>query len=141
MDIPPQGLTTSDLREIHIRWDDDLHKLVAGIFRDTGYDASTSRRTARKHEHKDDDFYAEKAVDYLEALRRDPRRPLAWLEEQYRARRQRVGRATLRDWVHGARVRGFLTTGTQGRAGAEGTDKLEAWAKEKKRKIPRRRQR
>ncbi len=125
MDIPAHGLTTTDLRHIHIRWDDELHQLVAGLWSDV--DVEVGRKVPRRYEHKSEDDYAERALEYLEALRRAPRSPLAWLEEKYRSRGHVVTRAWLRDMVHGARVQGFLTPGTQGRAGAEPTEKLEAW--------------
>jgi hypothetical protein len=129
MDIPRQGLTASDLRKIHIQWDDDLHAHFAEKWSEFGAEVAVSRRRAGRYERKDDDWYAEKAVDYLNALRQAPSRPNAWLAEQYGRQRQRVTRNNVRDYVHGARVRGFLTSGRQGWAGAEPTDKLRAWAK------------
>ena len=136
MDIPPQGLTASDLRQIHIRWDDDLHAHFAEKWAEFGADIAVSRRKAQRYAHKNDDWYAEKAIDYLNALRHAPSRPNAWLEEQYRRQRQWVTRDNIRDYVRGARVRDFLTSGQQGRAGAEPTDKLRAWAKAKGIRLP-----
>jgi hypothetical protein len=136
MDIPSQGLTASDLRKIHIQWDDDLHAHFAEKWAEFGADIAVSRRAAQRYAHKDDDWYAEKAIDYLNALRHAPNRPNAWLEEQYRRQRQWVTRDNVRDFVRGARVRGFLTSGRQGRAGAEPTENLRAWAKAKGIRLP-----
>lgn len=134
MDIPSGGLTTTDLRRIHIKWDDELHNTVAELFAETGYQAKVGRRVRPKYEQKDDDFFAEKAVEYLDALRKAPTRPLAYLEQKYRG--QWITRGQLRDYVHQARERGFLTPGRQGRAGAEPTEKLRDWAKGRKIRLP-----
>ena len=136
MDIPPQGLTASDLRKIHIQWDDDLHAHFAAKWAEFGDEVAISRTRARRYEHRGDDWYAEKAIDYLNALRQAPNRPNAWLVEQYG---RWVTRDNVRDYVHEARVRGFLTSGRQGRAGAEPTDKLRAWAKARGIRLPKRR--
>ena len=63
---------------------------------------------------KPDAFYATLAGEYSEMVSRGERQPIRALAEQ-----QDVRPATLRDWIHEARVRGLLTKGTRGRASGQ----------------------
>jgi hypothetical protein len=66
-------------------------------------------------------FYQDVAVEYLQALEADPKRPIAWM-----ARRRRTSTTTVRDWVALARHKGYLTATTRGRAGGQPTPELAA---------------
>jgi hypothetical protein len=126
-DMPPSGLTADHLRRIRMGVS-QMHVLAAWAFHQAGVKAPPSRRTVQpKHQRGTDDFYAEKANEYLEALARDARRPREWIVQQYRQRGQQVKNEQVRDWVHRARARGFLTAAEPGRAGAKPTDKLREW--------------
>lgn len=61
----------------------------------------------------DDKHHRKVALMYLNALRKDPGRPIPWMADK-------LGHApsTVRGWVSEARRQGFLTPGTRGKAGA-----------------------
>ena len=80
-----------------------------------------------------EDEYAKLALAYLRACQEAPTRPLAWLVNYYRGRGRRFTRENLRDRVHRARERGFLTPGRPGSAGAQATKKLIDWHQQRKR--------
>jgi hypothetical protein len=61
----------------------------------------------------DDKHYRKIALMYLNAMRTEPGRPIAWM-----AKKLRHEPSTVRGWVGEARKRGFLTPGTRGKAGA-----------------------
>lgn len=128
-DMPPEGLTAADLRKISLRVP-NLRGAAAVIFAKAGLDVDIKATLAPRYSRKTDDFYAEKANEYLLALSHAPTRPRVWLVEEYGKRGYQVKVETMRDWIHGARKRGFLT-GYPGRAGAEPTDKLKEWNRAK----------
>jgi hypothetical protein len=136
--IPLQGLTARELRRLPLRlgmyvamsmerhpsrWGENRQPLFPG----TIDRVSGSGKPARRGRDREDDFYAGIAERYLEALREAPHRPNAWLSERYAEAGQKVTPANIRDWVHQARVRGFLAQGRRGHLGAEPTGKLAAW--------------
>lgn len=147
-DIPPEGLTAKDLRGIPIRqagadwirtgWIPP--RFAQAMFMKAGLsEPPPPGRTPPSRKHKGEDFWAGKANEYLNALQKSPRAPLAWLEADYKRRGEYVTRAWIRDWVHGTRVRGFLSPGRPGRPGAEPTEKLRKWNKSVSRAKSRRR--
>lgn len=133
---PDQGLTGRDLREIRLTdVGTALLRRDSAFRRDWG--VSILRRTSRKRMReaqrrkggrRNSDFYPEVARRYLAALAAEPRRPVASMTEQFRRSGMRdVSPQKVRDWVHLARVYGWLTPGRQGYAGAEATRKLSRW--------------
>jgi hypothetical protein len=95
---------------------------------------ATTKRPPRRGQHLTDDDYAQIALLYLRALRRQPLSPLKWMVANYRKRGRRVSRDKLRDRVHTARERGFLTDSRPGFPGGQPTKKLLDWQLQRTRK-------
>ncbi len=156
-EIPPSGLTVRELRSVRlseafrdsyalyvgfpeaVRRELKEGELIAiGLRREPAPRGliSTGRTKAppRRGEHLTEDGYAQIAMLYLWALQKAPRQPLRWMVEHYRKGGHRASRDNLRDRVHTARERGFLTAGRPGSAGAQETAKLLEWKQQRKRK-------
>jgi hypothetical protein len=82
---------------------------------------ATPRQRRRGRPAHPDDHYREVAVAYLDLQREGFGKGILLELANREGRRlgRPVARETARDWVRGARKRGFLTSGHPGRAGAE----------------------
>jgi hypothetical protein len=82
-DIPPEGLTAKELRGIPIRqagtgWIPP--RFAQAMFAQAGLtEPPPPGKTPPSRKHKGDEVWAEKANEYLNALIKKPRAPLAWL--------------------------------------------------------------
>lgn len=118
-DAPAAGLGSLRLRDIPVgpaiaeralrelkTWPKEIRR-VTGVF---GGTANPPRQGSRRSRGKR--FYAELAARYLNAYRRDPRRPVVLLAEELGWSRNQV-----RDALHDARRAGMLTKATPGLGG------------------------
>jgi hypothetical protein len=69
----------------------------------------------------DEVFYQDVARRYLQAVRTDPRRPIAVMARDF----PDYTKNNVRDWVARSRQKGYLPAPGQGRAGGESTPKLD----------------
>jgi hypothetical protein len=83
---------------------------------------------------KGEDFFASVAERYEIAYRRDSRRPILAMVEDYREEGLAVDAPTVTSWVRQARHRhGFLTyPGRPGKSGGEATKKLREWQRQRR---------
>ena len=133
---PDEGLTSRALRRVHLGQAVDLaHKQIQKLLdRDreprlmpkfTAEAVSAPRQPGRRG--RDDRFYATVAAIYVEALERDPRRPVVLAAQMLSKRRRGTFKpAYVRDLLHVARQRGLLTRPPKGRAGGQLTGKARA---------------
>ena len=136
---PDEGLTSRALRRVHLgEAVDRAHKEIQKrLERDrererrrlmpkfTAEAVSAPRQPGRRG--RDDRFYATVAAIYVEALERDPRRPVVLAAQILSKRRRGTYKpAYVRDLLHVARQRGLLTKPPKGRAGGQLTDKAQA---------------
>jgi hypothetical protein len=142
---PPDGITPADIRAISFS-DAAAVAVRRGRAQWLGGATLTKRARRRLREHTapqpgrrlPDDDVAEYALEYVNAFRTDPRRPIQVLVEQYVRRGWKVSDSVIRDRVRIARRRGFLTSPGQGSAGGEPTEKLLRWQRAQKRRAKRR---
>lgn len=137
-DLPEQGLTEQDLRRLRLPGARAAAQQAIRSLESKGLPvlSSAARRRLREPTQQgrasDPAFYAGVALQYLDALRVAPNRPIAYMAEQLkRGGTKRATPGTVRSWVHLARKYGWLTEGkrSQGYGGAEPTRKLKAWQK------------
>lgn len=132
--MPPPPITARWLRDLPVGVIQEVARLgivdrstQVRFLEDSGW-AETLRRAARPGRGGRDDFYfASVAADYVAALRKNSRNPVAAL-----ASMRGVSPATVRNLVHEARRRGLLTPSLAGRAGGELTEKAKALLREQK---------
>ena len=88
------------------------------------------RRPSRSADPDRMDRLAVAALRYIEAFKRDPRRVLLEMKDEYERLGEPIAYSTARERVREARKAGFLVGGKRGRAGAMAGDKLTEWQHE-----------
>ena len=132
--LPQEGLTARDLRRFPIgsavrdtRW-----KWRLRLFDEVIPPPPPPER--QQGRAREDEFYADVAVRYLAAFRKDRYRTNVVLRNDYLRRGWSPKKATLQQvasWVRLARRYGWLTPSRRGVSGGEATEKLLAWQKKK----------
>lgn len=123
LDMPSGGLTRTRLRDIPLGpaiVREALKRVQQQPFRDfvTGaFSRKHQRRDAHRRRTRGKEFYADLAARYVEAYRKDPRRPVALLAKELGWKRDQV-----RDALNDARRAGMLTGAGKGIAGGALTD-------------------
>lgn len=120
--VPVGGLKSELLRRVRIPKYAARARDVVESWRRAGGMAEESARVSlpglaastpgRRRTGRPDRFYAELAAEYVRTIEKGSRRPV----EDIRTRR-RLATAQVRDLIHEARERGFLSKGEQGAAG------------------------
>lgn len=117
--VPHGGLSARVLRKVRLREHARvLSEKLAQWARVAGYAGhgfkvpATERPRPERRTGRSDIFYAKLAWEYVRALARDPRRPVALLAHKRKLPKERV-----RDMLHEARERGLLSPGHRGRSG------------------------
>ena len=140
--LPPEGLTSANLRSLKLsslrRADEtSLRALVVEHGLRDYLDIRPKRRRARSMQQGrafDDDFYAQLSIDYLDAVRTHPKRPLVALLKKYRLGDADLSeedqRKLLRDRLALARRHEWLTGSGKGRVGGEPGPRLIEWRKQ-----------
>jgi hypothetical protein len=132
-DMPPGGLTSTDLRKIKLRVGPALDEAMESIFRERGLPVGReiARGTKGRQRRYSADEVAGFAAEYLTAVIHSPDSPRQWLTEQKRKR----GHWTDGDTAEGIRratTRGYLTPARYSgdRSPREATQKLLDWLAE-----------
>jgi hypothetical protein len=90
-----------------------------------------SLRGSQQGKPRGTDFYARVAADYVEAYARSNGQPNVYLAERYSKEwGEPITRQMVAQWVHQARVLGFLSSPTSGIGGGRPTKKLQKWLAE-----------
>lgn len=123
---PRGGLGARTLRKVHLR---EIAEVVrrnleatarsapqvfepGHMYGDSGIKKPDERPRPVRRTGRSDHFYAALAAQYVRALAHNSRRPVAWLAEKRKLKKEQV-----RDMLHEARRREILAPGIQGRAG------------------------
>jgi hypothetical protein len=129
--LPDRGLTARLLRTLSLT---DAIAIIEQMERDArSRGGSVFPRPPRPHLLTAEERHPEIALAYLQALREEPRSPIAYIERKWGMSDRRP---TIRDWVHRAAKAGYLTARLQASPGAKPTDKLRDWAARHGRQIP-----
>jgi hypothetical protein len=137
-EVPSSGLTKRDLQSVNLAAADLLIGKESPDFDRVIYLRARwnppKPSEPRLGKHKSDDEYADIALRYLAACEENPRKPILHMQQEYEKAGHLIERETLRDWVHGARARGFLTPRSPSLPGGQKTPKLRAWERKQRRK-------
>ncbi|MEO6026653.1 MAG: hypothetical protein ABIR79_07305 [Candidatus Binatia bacterium] len=123
--VPHGGLSARLLRQVRLKHADRRSGLLrlyaerhprlfepSGRLHTLGMKKPKVEADSKRGARRSDTFYAVLAAEYVEAMARDPQRPVLVL-----AKRRGLQASRVRDMLHTARKRGLLTSGTQGRSG------------------------
>lgn len=101
--------------------------IAGGDWDDLGYEPEAVREPRRPGRRgREDWYYADFAARYVQADKRGSSRPVADVAEEMSRNGETYTAAYVRDVIHQARRRGFLTDAPAGRAGGTLTDKAHA---------------